>query len=86
MAESGNTALLEAIKAQGQELSRRADWLQKMIERSSETILNCQKTIEGFRTSLEAANLTLNSLKYEYRKVLASSREGGTNGDPISKE
>jgi len=62
--------LINAIKREGESFSERIDWYQKMIDRSSQTILNCQDTISHFQISLEAAHLARDVLRKEYRKLI----------------
>lgn len=70
MADERTTILIDAIKHQGEHLAKRAQWYQNMIDRSSQSILNCQETIKCCQMSLEATNVALDSLRAEYRKLL----------------
>ena len=41
-----------------------------MLERQTGCLVNYQQTIEGLRVDLQAANLALDGLRAEYRKLL----------------
>jgi len=69
--------LRNAITHQGSALQRRVDFLQKMLERQTQALMNYQQTIEGLRVDLQAANLALDSLRAEYRTILKED-----NGKP----
>lgn len=69
-------ALIQAIKQQGAELIKRAEWFQRMIDRNSQTVLNGQKSVEYFSQQLEATNLAIDELRTKYRDLI-----GEQNGD-----
>lgn len=62
--------LQESMKAQADDLKKRAEWLQKMIDRNLQVALNAQAIIEHYRTDLQATNLALDGLRAEYRKLI----------------
>lgn len=64
--------LRNAIKHQGELLQKRAEWLAKMIERQTQTVLNSQESIRELTRNLEATNLAIDSLRDEYRKLNGS--------------
>jgi hypothetical protein len=67
--------LRRAIQNQAEDLKKRVDWLQRMIDRNTQVALNAQGIIEGYRADLQAANLALDGLRSEYRKLI----ENGNN-------
>lgn len=67
-------ALAKALQNQGSQLVSRAEWLQKMIERNTGTIANCQKTIEFFAAELHATNSAIDALRSEYRKHVSDTK------------
>ena len=62
--------LRNSITAQADDLKRRVGWIQNMLDRQTQAILNAQETIEHFRTDLLAVNMALDGLRAEYRKLI----------------
>lgn len=62
--------LLDSIKSHANDLKRRAEWLEKMLDRQNQAILNAQDTISHFKTDLQAVNLALDGLRTEYRRLV----------------
>lgn len=75
--------LENAFKSHSDDLKKRVEWIQKMIERQTQLVLNAQKTVEHYQIQLEAANLALEGLRAEYRKLV---KNGGTASPSTSKE
>jgi len=71
--------LRKAITHEGNAIQRRVEWIQQVIERQTKTAQIIQETIEGFRTQLEAANLALDLLREEYRKIIETGENTGNN-------
>ncbi len=58
-----------AIAEQGRLLQKRVEWLQKMLERQSQAVLNSQAMVEHYSQELTAANLAIDSLRAEYKQL-----------------
>jgi hypothetical protein len=61
--------LRKAIQNQAEDLKKRIGWFEKMIEHQNQVISNCQALAEHYRTDLQAANMTLDGLRAEHRKL-----------------
>jgi chromosome segregation ATPase len=59
--------LREVIRDQAKHLTQRRDWLQKMVERQTQTILNTQESVTHFSQELAAVETQLESLREQYR-------------------
>lgn len=60
--------LRDAITSQGDELKRRAEWIQKMIVAQTEVVARAQKTVDHYTAELQATNLAIDGLRAEWRK------------------
>jgi hypothetical protein len=67
--------LQNAIKVQAEDLKKRVDWLQRMIDRNTQVALNAQGIIEGYRSDLQAANLALDGLRAEWKRIENGTKE-----------
>ena len=76
MSDANGRALKEAIENQGKLLVRRAEWLQAMIERQTQSILNHQNSIDNFQQELKATNLAIDALREEHRKLVGNGDDG----------
>lgn len=65
-----NEQLLAAIKNQGDELVKKAEWYQKMLDQQNRTVQTMEDTIANTLVEMAALNRSISALREEYKREL----------------